>query len=153
MRHLAILMPPRRYSVPVFAEGRQLHLSRRFWLVLALGLSLAAGLALHGALEPPGQRIRSELEAAAADLQSAPALPSERALQQLRRHFRDHDVTIDTSSWPVVSVTFRRLSAIACRQAAVEARRIDGLVVIALEGCRTTADCREDGDMTWRLMP
>jgi hypothetical protein len=34
-----------------------------------------------------------------------------------------------------------------------QARRIDGLVVVNLEGYRSVADCRERNDMTWWLMP
>jgi hypothetical protein len=98
--------------------------------------------------------MHGEFAAAAADLQSVmPIALSDGMLAKLRRHFREHDVSIDATFWPVVLVTLHHLDDSTCRDAAGKVRRIEGLVVIALERYRAADECHDDNDMTWRIMP
>ena len=124
------------------------------WLMIIGALTLAGGLELGASLRSPGQRIHGELSAAAADLQSVmPIALSDGMLVKLRRHFREHDASVDATFWPVVSVTLHHLDGSICRDAADKVRRIEGLVVIALERYRAADECHDDNDMTWRIMP
>jgi hypothetical protein len=126
---------------------------RTLWIAVFLALALALGFELSAALESPGQVIRGELVAAGADLRSPAVVPNASTLARLRGHFRDRDVTIDTAFWPLVSVTLHHVDTVTCRDAAANARRIEGLVVIALERYPASVDCHDANDMTWRLMP
>jgi hypothetical protein len=126
---------------------------RPFWVLIGIALALGVSLELRAALESPGQTIRGELEAAAVDLQSAPMEHSERALAQLRRNFHERDVTIDATQWPLVSVTLHGVDASTCRDAVDKARRIEGLVVVALERYGAVDECGNTNDMTWRILP
>lgn len=123
----------------------------------ALGLVAAAffGGGIWHALESPGQAIRAELSAAAADMTSAPAnLPPEELERSVKRHFVGEDVTIDPAGFPArVAVTLHGLDRGACADAASVARRIEGLAVIELQGYRSAADCGEHNDMRWQILP
>jgi len=102
----------------------------------------------------PGQAIRSELVAAAAELTSpAGSYPTEASTRAIRRHFRAHSVTLQTDLWPLVSVTLQHLDKVTCVDASIVARRIEGLVVVELEGYRSAEDCGADNAMTWRMLP
>ncbi len=124
-------------------------------LPVSFAIALAAVLAwqLHSMLQSPGQAIRDELEAAAADLRTAPAVPSGPLLKRLSGHFPHRMVSVDTHVWPDVLVTLRGLGHDTCRDAASRARRIEGLVVVELVDRRRPADCGAANDMTWRIMP
>jgi hypothetical protein len=128
---------------------------RLAWLLLAILLSWAAEAGVYTAFEPHGAALRHELKAAAAVLQAPFTLQSTPALQQaIRRHFPERDAAVDTHHlWPVVAVTLHGLSRDDCLEALRDARRIDGAVVIALQGYGAGADCRAENDMTWWLMP
>ena len=126
---------------------------RALCVITSIALALGFGLELRAALQSPGQTIRDELVAAADDLRSAPTAPSERVLAQLRRHFDEPDVTIDATFWPLLSVTLHHVDTSTCRDAVDRARRIEGLVVVALEHYRVSDECRDANDMTWRIMP
>ena len=124
------------------------------WVLIIVALALAGGLELGASLRSPGQRMHGEFAAAAADLRSAmPVALSDGTLVQLRRHFREHDVSIDTTFWPVVSVTLHHLDGSTCRDAADKVRRIEGHVVVTLERYRAADECQNDNDMTWRIIP
>jgi hypothetical protein len=131
------------------------HAPRLLWLVLAVLLSWAAEPVLLTAFEPHGVALRHELRAAGAALEAPFTLQSTPALQQgIRRHFAGHDATVDTHRlWPVVAVTLHGLSREDCLNALRDTRRIDGTVVIALQGYGSTIDCGPRNDMTWWLMP
>jgi hypothetical protein len=123
----------------------------------AFGLIAAAflGGGLWHALQSPGQAIRSELAAAAADMRSAPAnLPPEELQRNVKRHFIGQAVTIDSAGFPAqVAVTIHGLDRDACVDAASVARRIEGLAVIELEGYRSADDCGKHNDMRWQILP
>jgi hypothetical protein len=123
----------------------------------ALGLLAAAflGGGLWHALQSPGQTIRNELAAAAADMTTAPAnLPVADLKRGVERHFIGEDVTVDPAGFPArVAVTLHGLDRSACLDAASVARRIEGLAVIELQGYRSTQECGERNDMRWQILP
>jgi hypothetical protein len=136
------------------AREKPPRFSRAMSATLALGLALMLGGTLGPMLLPPGWVIRGELESAAADLKaSAPGAPDAVALRRLGRHFPRHAATIDAKAWPQVAVTLHDVPRDTCRDAAQDASRIEGLVVIELERYRGAEDCAAINDMTWRLMP
>jgi hypothetical protein len=122
-------------------------------LVAILVLTLGMWLALATALQSPGERIKGALERAATDVGQLPPAPSAPALAHLRHDFRGQDVTIDATTWPSLSITLHNLDARTCRDAAIRAGHIVGLVVVRLEGYRTLSACRPSNDMTWRIWP
>jgi hypothetical protein len=135
-------------------SGRVQRRPPLLWLIIILALTLTGGLELGATLRSPGQRMHSELAGAAADLQSVmPIVRSDAMLVQLRRHFREHDASIDATHWPVVLVTLHHLDGSTCRDAADKVRRIEGPVVIELERYRAADECHDDNEMTWRIMP
>lgn len=123
------------------------------WLILVIGLALVLGGTLGSTLLAPGLTIRGELESAASDLHSSHGGPDATALNRLRGHFPRHAATIDASAWPRVAVTLHRVPRDTCRDAARDARRIEGLVVVELEHYRSAEQCGATNDMTWRFMP
>jgi hypothetical protein len=121
----------------------------------AAGLLLIAGQQLFLALQSPAHQIKRQLIAAA---EETGRLPWTRSQDQVRgdlaRHFGADAVTVDSTSFPAaVSVAFTGLDKNICVEANELARRIEGSVVVALEGYRSAADCRESNTMVWRIMP
>ena len=131
------------------------RMPRMLWIVLAILVSWSAEYGVYRAFEPPGRALRHELVGAAGELRTQWLPQPTQAVQQaIRRHFRESDVDIDTvRQWPNVAVSFHSVPREACADAVLEARRIDGPVVIALERYRLAAQCGERNDMTWWLMP
>ena len=92
--------------------------------------------------------------AAAAELASpAGPYPTEAATRAIQRHFRMHPATLQTKFWPQVSVTLHHLDKTTCAEASIAARRMEGLVVIEIEGYRSAKDCGDDNAMTWSILP
>jgi hypothetical protein len=145
---------PRRNPVGGADRAR----SSRFTFFLgALALVIAAligGNEVLKASRSPGDVIRSELVAAAAEL-AAPLgpYPTEAATRAISHHFRAHAATLQMAFWPQVSVTLQHLDKTACVDAGIVARRMEGLVVVELEGYRSAEDCGDANDMTWWILP
>jgi hypothetical protein len=99
--------------------------------------------------------IRGELASAAADLRELPwSATANRVRISLARNFRGQRVNIDTSGFPVrATVTLGELGRDTCRDARRVARRIEGPVVVVLDGYADTAACGKANDMTWRFLP
>jgi hypothetical protein len=130
------------------------RLARRLAIPALVVAALVGGNAVLDALQSPGQAIRSELVAAAAELASPTGpTPTEARTRAIRRHFHEHSVALRTDLWPVVSVTLRQVDKATCAAARIEARRIEGLVVVELDGYRSAEDCGADNVMTWQLLP
>jgi hypothetical protein len=125
------------------------------WIVLAILLSWSAEYAVYWAFEPPGVALRYELQGAASELDhELVPLPSTALGHEIRRHFREADVAVDTARyWPNVAVTLSGVSRVECAAAVSQDRRMDGAVVIALQGYRSAEECGRRNDMTWWLMP
>lgn len=136
--------------------GARARWSRSSRSVLILTLTVAAvvgGNEAFKASRSPGQAIRSELVAAAELTSPAGPYPTEASTRAIRRHFREHSVVLQVGLWPIVSVTLQHLDKVTCVDASTVARRIEGLVVVELEGYRSPEDCGADNAMTWRLLP
>jgi hypothetical protein len=106
-------------------------------------------------LRSPTDAIRSELEAAAAEMgtQLVPA-PTPALLAAMRRDFSEQDVTIATTpAASVIAVTLHGLDRAACAEAVSTLRRIDGPVVVRLQGYGADESCGDRNDMTWWIMP
>jgi hypothetical protein len=124
-------------------------------LLVVLAAMLVTGQHATMALRSPGHVIGDSLRAAAGELKHAPGtLPGDESLRAIPGHFRRWQATIDPTGFPAeVAITLYSLDRVTCREAAAVARRIEGWVVIELEGYRTIGACRDENDMTWRLMP
>jgi hypothetical protein len=92
--------------------------------------------------------------AAAAELRTpAGFYPTDANTRAIRRHFGHHSVALQMDLWPLVSVTLQHLDEVTCVDASIVARRMEGLVVVELEGYRSAEDCDVDNAMTWRMLP
>ena len=128
--------------------GRQLFAS-----VVAAGL-LIGGYEAQRALEPPGEVIRDELIYAGSDVaRLAWSTPGKRVQQSVSRYFSNYPATVDPTGFPTyVTVTLHDLDPDVCRDAYRMADRIEGKVVIEIEGSGDM-DCHDRTDITWRIMP
>ena len=143
---------PRRIGGP--AWGRQSPLARHLWALALVATALVGGDEVLEAWRPPGDAIRRELVAAAAELASPVGLyPTDAATRAIRRHFRAHPATLQTKFWPQVSVTLQHLDRTTCVDAGTVARRMEGLVVVEFKGYRSAKDCGDDNAMTWSILP
>jgi hypothetical protein len=117
--------------------------------------ALFAGYRYFILLRSPADAIRSELEAAAAEMrtQLVPE-PTPAVLAAMRRDFSERDVTIATTpASSVIAVTLHSVDREACVRAAATLRRIDGSVVVRLQGYGAPEDCGSRNGMTWWIMP
>ncbi|HTZ78629.1 MAG TPA: hypothetical protein VMC10_12000 [Stellaceae bacterium] len=131
------------------------RIPRFFRLLLAAWLVVVAGQQITLALQSPAQRIRLDLQATASDLRALPWTRADVRVQSaVARNFGDRAYRLDATKYPAeLSVTLLSLDRGTCLEARGTTRRIEGPVVIALEGYRSAADCRDDNTMVWRLMP
>jgi hypothetical protein len=145
------------FPISVFpgAKSAIRRMPRSLQLLAAAAMLATAGYQLSLALQTPGQSIRDALTAAAED---AAHIPSTRRLDDVRlalaRHFTGQDVRIEPSGFPSeIAVVLDGLDRATCLEARQMARRIEGDVVIALDGYGTAADCLERNAMTWHILP
>ena len=149
---IASLDAPIRFN-PIEAAAAWFHRVPLGFRALALaGLLIATGYQVSLALQSPAQLIRGELEAAAAE---TAGLPWNRSHDQVgaavARHFPGHSVSIDAAKFPaMVAVTLHNVDRDTCQEARSLTRRIEGSVVIALEG---NAPCSDSNALRWRIMP
>lgn len=128
----------------------------RIWRAIAVAVVLAPlGYQAVLALESPAQSLRRELVAAA---DAAGALPWNRTHDQVRsavgRYFADRTVIVDSRRFPAeVLVAVQNVDRATCVEASEVAQRIEGSVVVALDGFRSADDCGDDNRMVWRIMP
>ena len=132
---------------------RALALLRRLWVLALVIAAFVGGNEILKSSRSPGDVIRHELLAAAAELAWPGPYPTEAGTRAIRRHFRAHPVALETDHWPEVSVMLQHLDRAACLDARLVARRIEGLVVVELMHYRAPADCGDDNDMTWLILP
>ncbi|HXZ02902.1 MAG TPA: hypothetical protein VEI03_23140 [Stellaceae bacterium] len=99
--------------------------------------------------------IRAALFELAAATRALPAgMTGDSAAKALYRHVADRDALLDVTRFPSeVDVTFRGLGRAACIETESMARRLEGSVVVQLEGYATASDCGGSNAMTWRIMP
>jgi len=144
-------------SASLFAAGKaRLATLPHAWRALAAAvvLALLVNQAIEAA-ETPAQSLRRELAAAA---EATGALPWNRTPDQVRSAvgapFSGQAVSVDPRRFPAeVFVAVDGVDRVTCVEAAALARRIEGSVVVALEGFASAADCRDGNRMVWRIMP
>jgi hypothetical protein len=128
---------------------------RRLRLLLAAGLLIAAAWQIALALQTPAQSIRGALTAAGNEAASIPVTRTASDVRlALSRHFTGHDARIEAAGFPAeVAVVLDGLDRATCLEARLLARRIEGDVVIALDGYGSATDCHERNKMTWHILP
>jgi hypothetical protein len=126
----------------------------RLWALAFVIAAIVGGNEVLNESRSPGDTIRRELAAAAAEL-ALPVrpYPTDAATRAIGRHFHAHPAALQTEFWPQVSVTLQHLHGATCVDASIVARRIEGLVVVELDGYRSGKDCGGDNDMPWRILP
>lgn len=122
---------------------------------LAAAAAIVAGCVVLFASQPPDAALRGDLAAAADAVGALPATATARDVgEALAGPLRGRVITVDAAAFPaVVGVTFHALDRQSCIAARSEARRIEGTVVVQLDGYDAASDCRARNDMTWRIMP
>jgi hypothetical protein len=146
--------PPTPSVIAAAWQGLE-RMPRLLRALAAAGLLLIAGQQLFLALQSPAHQIKRQLAAAAAETGGLPWTRSQAQVRSdLARHFGANAVTVDSTRFPAaVSVAFTGLDQNTCVEATELARRIEGSVVVALDGYRSAADCNDRNTMTWRIMP
>ena len=130
--------------------GRELRCALCF--VLAPLLFGAAELTVAW-FETPGQAIRGQLTAVAAEARLELGRSAPEVLSAVQDRLVGMDATVDVSPWPQLLVTLRSIDRDTCIEAQSTAGRMEGMVVVELESQRLPQDCREQNDMRWRIMP
>jgi hypothetical protein len=154
---LTITLDRRPPNLSIVAASRHgLERMPRLMRALAVaGVLLIAGQQLFLALQSPAHQIKRQLIAAAEETGRLPWTRSQDEVRgDLARHFGADAVTVDSTSFPAaVSVAFMGLDKNTCVEANKLARRIEGSVVVALDGYHSATDCRDSNTMVWRIMP
>jgi hypothetical protein len=155
MSTIALDRRPPSLSIVVTVRHGLERMPRLLRALAATGMLLIAGQQLFLALQSPAHQIKRQLIAAA---EETGRLPWTRSQEQVRgdlaRHFGTGAVTVDTTAFPAaVSVAFLGLDKNTCVEATELAHRIEGSVVVALDGYRSAADCGDSNTMAWRIMP
>lgn len=124
-------------------------------LLAAAGMLAAAAYQIVAALQTPAQSIRDALTAAGEQAAGMPWTRNGRDIQfALAPYFAGRDARIEPTRFPAeVTVMLDGLDRATCLEARTLARRIEGDVVIALDGYGSAADCGERNAMTWRILP
>lgn len=127
---------------------------RRLRVLVGAAAVMAALSFLFGA-EAPGAGIRGDLAAGAETLEAMPETASDAAVRQaMRKAFPGRSISVDTARYPaLVAVTIRDVDQRNCIAAARTARRLEGRVVVELEGYGSPGECGAGNSMTWRFMP
>ncbi len=91
----------------------------------------------------------------AADVHALPWTRADDRVQlAVARNFDDRAYRVDATRFPTeLAVTLLSLDKPTCLEARTAARRIEGSVVVALEGYKSATDCRDNNTMVWRIMP
>ena len=154
MRPISILTaPPAPRDEPALPRRRRG--TARNLRVLAGAAAAVAALAILFAAPSPGAAIHSDLAVAADALRALPqAATQARVDEAVEAAFHGRAVSVDASGFPVaVAVTVRGLDRKSCIEAESAVRRLEGAVVVELQGYGSPDDCTAKNDMTWRLMP
>ena len=122
---------------------------------IAGAVAAVAALAFLFGARTPGAAIHSDLASGAAALRTLPASASPAYVTAaVRAALPGRAIRVDPAGFPaVVAVTFRDLDWQSCIAAERSVRRLEGPVVVELEGYPSPEDCRDSNDMTWHLMP
>lgn len=120
-----------------------------------MGIAVVGSEEAFLAFQSPGHEIRRELAAAGAEVERLSwSTPAESVRQSIEHRFVGYRAKVNPAGFPAyVTITLRGLSREVCFDAERVARRVEGSVVIALEGQSAPEDCRDDAELTWRIMP
>jgi hypothetical protein len=129
-------------------------LCRRVFAPILVAAFLIGGYEAHLALQSPGKVIRHDLTRAGSEVARLPWSTLRAHVQQsVSRHFSGYGTTVDPAGFPTfVKVTLHDLDPEVCRDAYRMAERIEGEVVIEIEG-RGDMTCHDRKAITWRIMP
>jgi hypothetical protein len=146
---------PAPTSIGEGARRQLAQLPRRVKLVIAAAMLLAAAGEIWFALQPRAEAIAGGLASAAADVAALPwSTQPEEVQRVVARDFPNEAVRVDPAHFPAeVLVALNGVDQRTCRATRRVVGRIEGAVVVALDGYRSTADCRAENTMTWRIMP
>ena len=137
------------------AKAWSARVPRRFKLLAAALLMLLAADQIWVALESPAERIRDGLSGAGYETAALSwKTPPEAVQRAVADYFPGRAVSVDPTRFPAeVSVALRGIDRATCVEALGLARRMEGSVVIALDGYASPADCAAENVMIWRIMP
>lgn len=146
---------PLPISIREAARAWSARVPRVVKLVAASAMLLIAADQLWLALQSPAQTIRGRLASAAEETAGLSwKTPPEQVNIAVARYFPGQAVRVDSTRFPVeVSVVLAGLDRGTCIEARDVAQRIEGNVVVALDGYRSADECRARNAMTWRIMP
>jgi hypothetical protein len=149
------VLPPPRISFAEVSSAWIARLPRPVRILATVAILTLAGYQLDVALQSPAHIIKHELVAAA---EQTGALPWKRSVSQVEQavggYFQSHAATIDATKFPTqVAVALDGIDRNTCLEARTLTRRIEGSVVVALDGYRSDAECGDRNRMTWRIMP
>jgi hypothetical protein len=137
-------------SAPIVAAPRQRRLRTIARATAAVGVFTMLAMP-----ERPESVIGGDLASGASALNDLPANATRDAVRRtLESSFPGNAVSVDAGRFPTaVDVTLQGVDRPTCVSAASSARRIEGKVVIELQGFSSPAACRAANDMTWRFLP
>lgn len=146
---------PLPISLRQAAKSWSARIPRRIKLVAAAAMLLVAADQLWIALQTPAAAIRDGLVTAGGEAAALPWTTPRAAVERaVADHFSGHPVRVDAARFPVeVSVMLDGIDRATCLEARRYSSRIEGAVVVALDGYRSAADCQARNEMTWRIMP
>jgi len=130
-------------------------LCRRILPPMLVAAVLMGGYGAYFSLQSPGEVIRHDLTRAGSRVARLPwSTPREHVQQSVSRYFASYPATVDPAGFPsYVRVTLRDLNSDVCRDAYRKAARIEGEVVIEIEGRGGDMACHDQKTITWRIMP
>jgi hypothetical protein len=142
------------FTEVAWAKALAAALGRWVFAPMLVAAALIGGYEAHLALESPGGVIRHDLIQAGTEVaQLRWSAPRERVRQSVSGHFPGYRASVDAAGFPVyVTVTLNDLDRDACRDAYRTARRIEGRVLIEIEGPGDVA-CQDGTALTWRIVP
>jgi hypothetical protein len=137
-------------SAPFVAAPRRRRLRTLVRATAAVGVFTMLAMP-----ERPESVIGGDLAAGASALNGLPADATRDAIRRtLESSFPGRAVSVDAGRFPAaVDVTLQGVDRPTCVSAEASARRIEGKVVIELQGYPSPAACRAANDMTWRFLP
>ena len=133
---------------------KAVRIRRRIVIAGAVLFALAA-LVMFVGLPSSGRAIKSDLAAAGEAVRTLPPTTQpDKVKEALHAALGGRAARIDASGFPrVVAVTLLGLDHASCAEAVSSAHRLEGAVVIQLDGYDNASACGSDNDMTWKIMP
>lgn len=146
---------PRRTTLVAGATSWLSRVPRAVRAGAAAVLTLLAVYQFSQLMDSPAYAIRHALTAAADETRTLPWSRSPGEVEAVvARYFGGQTVKVDAKRFPAaVSVTLAQLDRDTCLEVRDVAGRIEGLVVVSLDGYRSAAECRDQNTMVWHILP